>query len=342
MATITTPAASTEKLLSEWLPQVFISFRGADLRLGFIGFLKKALRENNIKYYIDEEEPRGARLEILFDRIKESQIALVFFSIQYAESEWCLDELLEIMKNMEKGKLRVIPVFFKVKPEDVKGQKKEFGVALYGEGRRRRPRMPQWEDALESVPTRMGLVFAGPSSEANFLAELIQRVKEVGAIILSERRVTASSFWNAALGSIAQSTKVLAKGRYKKLFRDTFETVPEEQLLNYFACHLSTSVGPVMGVLNISSAKLAYCSDKPISYENDGQTQWSYYKVVILLHELKEVNPATSTITPVEKYIQVISVDNQEFWFMEFLNYEGALTSLQDFLQAGALRSPVV
>lgn len=74
---------------------------------------------------------------------------------------------------------------------------------------------------------------------------------------------TAPSFADAAMGRIAQSTKVLAEGGYEKIFRQTFETVPEEQLLNSFACYLSTSAGPVMGVLYISSAKLAYCSDNP-------------------------------------------------------------------------------
>ncbi|KAF8079627.1 hypothetical protein N665_1012s0002 [Sinapis alba] len=151
---------------------------------------------------------------------------------------------------------------------------------------------------------------------------------------------TAPSFADAAMGRIAQSTKVLAEGGYEKIFRQTFETVPEEELLNSFACYLSTSAGPVMGVLYISSAKLAYCSDNPLSYKNGGQTEWSYYKVVIPLHQLKAVNPSTSIVNPAEKYIQVISVDNHEFWFMGFLNYEGAVTSLQEALQAGGgLRS---
>ncbi|CAL9233487.1 unnamed protein product [Arabidopsis halleri] len=150
---------------------------------------------------------------------------------------------------------------------------------------------------------------------------------------------TAPSFADAAMGRIAQSTKVFAEGGYEKIFRQTFETVPEEQLLNSFACYLSTSAGPVMGVLYISTAKLAYCSDNPLSYKNGDQTEWSYYKVVIPLHQLKAVNPSTSIVNPAEKYIQVISVDNHEFWFMGFLNYEGAVTSLQDSLQAGALRS---
>uniref|UniRef100_A0A1J3J609 GLABRA2 expression modulator n=1 Tax=Noccaea caerulescens TaxID=107243 RepID=A0A1J3J609_NOCCA len=151
---------------------------------------------------------------------------------------------------------------------------------------------------------------------------------------------TAPSFADAAMGRIAQSTKVLAEGGYEKIFRQTFETVPEEELLNSFACYLSTSAGPVMGVLYISSAKLAYCSDTPLSYKNGAQTEWSYYKVVIPLHQLKAVNPSTSIVNPAEKYIQVISVDNHEFWFMGFLNYEGAVTALQESLQAGGgLRS---
>ncbi|PSS17368.1 GEM-like protein [Actinidia chinensis var. chinensis] len=72
---------------------------------------------------------------------------------------------------------------------------------------------------------------------------------------------------DAAVGRIAQGTKVLADGDYDKIFRQTFETVPEEQLLKPYACYLSTSAGPVMGTLYISTAKLAFCSDNPLSYK---------------------------------------------------------------------------
>ncbi|KAK9285939.1 hypothetical protein L1049_025141 [Liquidambar formosana] len=145
---------------------------------------------------------------------------------------------------------------------------------------------------------------------------------------------TGPSFADAALGRIAQGTKVLAEGGYEKIFRQTFETVPEEQLQNSFACYLSTSAGPVMGVLYLSSAKLAFCSDNPLSYKTGGQTEWSYYKVVIPLHQLKAVNPSTSRANPAEKFIQVISVDNHEFWYMGFLNYDSAVKLLQEALQA--------
>ncbi|KAA8546745.1 hypothetical protein F0562_003174 [Nyssa sinensis] len=150
---------------------------------------------------------------------------------------------------------------------------------------------------------------------------------------------TAPSIADAALGRIAQGTKVLAEGGYEKIFRQTFETVPEEQLQNSYACYLSTSAGPVMGVLYVSTAKLAYCSDNPLSYKDGDKTEWSYYKVVIPLHQLKAVNPSSSRGNPTEKYIQVISVDNHEFWYMGFLNYDGAVKCLQDALQVGNLQS---
>lgn len=150
---------------------------------------------------------------------------------------------------------------------------------------------------------------------------------------------TSPSLAEAAMGRIAQGTKVLAEGGYENVFRQTFETVPGEKLQNSFACYLSTSAGPVMGILYVSTEKLAYCSDSPLPYKNGGQTEWSYYKVLIPLHQLKAVNPSSSRANPAEKYIQVISVDNLEFWFMSFLNYDGAVECLQDVLQARTLQT---
>jgi len=97
---------------------------------------------------------------------------------------------------------------------------------------------------------------------------------------------TGPSFADAAVGRIAQGTKVLAEGGYEKIFQQTFETVPEEKLVKTFACYLSTSAGPVMGVLYLSTAKLAFCSDNPLSYKVGEQSQWSYYKVCALCFSL--------------------------------------------------------
>ncbi|KAL8225479.1 hypothetical protein R6Q57_018036 [Mikania cordata] len=145
---------------------------------------------------------------------------------------------------------------------------------------------------------------------------------------------TGPSITDAAVGRIAQGTKALTEGGYEKIFATTFETVPDEKLLKYYPCYLSTSAGPVMGILYMSTAKLAFCSDNPLSYKVGEETQWSYYKVVIPLHQLKAVNASKSKANPAEKYIQIISVDNHEFWFMGFVSYDSAVKNLQGALQS--------
>lgn len=55
--------------------------------------------------------------------------------------------------------------------------------------------------------------------------------------------------------------------------------------------------------------------------------------MTVPLHQIKAVNPSANKENPAEKYIQVISPDNHEFWFVGFVNYEGAVTHLQEALQ---------
>ncbi|KAL4197221.1 hypothetical protein AMTRI_Chr04g250010 [Amborella trichopoda] len=149
----------------------------------------------------------------------------------------------------------------------------------------------------------------------------------------SSKMKTGPSVVDAAMGRIAQGTKVLAEGGYEKIFQQTFETLPGEKLLKSYACYLSTSAGPVMGILYLSTAKLAFCSDNPLSYKSGDQTEWTYYKVVIPLHQLRAINPSTSKVNPAEKYIQVVSIDNHEFWFMGFVTYDSAVKSLVEVLK---------
>ncbi|XP_039059363.1 GEM-like protein 1 isoform X2 [Hibiscus syriacus] len=163
-------------------------------------------------------------------------------------------------------------------------------------------------------------------------AEDTKKAKEIAGNMWQHLK-TGPSFADAAVGRIAQGTKVLAEGGYEKIFRTTFENAPEEQLLKTYACYLSTSAGPVMGVLYLSTQKLAFCSDNPLSYQAGAQTQWSYYKVVIPLNQLRAVNPSTSKANTAEKYIQIISVDDHEFWFMGFVHYDSAVKNLQQALQ---------
>ena len=54
--------------------------------------------------------------------------------------------------------------------------------------------------------------------------------------------------------------------------------------------------------------------------------------MAIPLHRLRAASPSASKLKPAEKFIQLVSMDRHEFWFMGFVNYDGAVASLQEAL----------
>ena len=53
-------------------------------------------------------------------------------------------------------------------------------------------------------------------------------------------------------------------------------------------------------------------------------------QVVISLPNLKALNPSTNKHNSTEKYIQIVTVDCHEFWFMGFVDYQKAVCNLQE------------
>ncbi|ESQ39604.1 hypothetical protein EUTSA_v10001121mg [Eutrema salsugineum] len=151
-------------------PQVFISFRGEDVRKNFISFLDPALRRANINVFIDENEFLGAELANLLTRIEESEIALVIFSENYADSDWCLDELAKMKERKDQGRLIVIPIFYNLDPSVVKELRGNFGDKFRDLKRRhlhQLERTQKWEEALVSIPDIKGMPRAEQSDRTD-------------------------------------------------------------------------------------------------------------------------------------------------------------------------------
>ena len=109
---------------------VFLSFRGEDTRLGFIGHLYNALCQCGINTFIDDNLQRGEEISArLLKIIESSRISIIVFSENYASSTWCLDELAKIIECKKYNQL-VRPVFYNVDPSEVRNQKGKFGKAL--------------------------------------------------------------------------------------------------------------------------------------------------------------------------------------------------------------------
>ncbi|CAA7014798.1 unnamed protein product [Microthlaspi erraticum] len=142
-------------------PQVFVSFRGVDVRETLVKYLLGAFKYQGVNVFIDANERAGMKLQNLFKRIEQSKLAVVIFSKRYADSDWCMEELAKIDELEKQGKLRVIPVFYYVTPSDVKNIQGEFGEGfgrLKKEFADKEPeKVLRWEASLKPIAEIKGL-----------------------------------------------------------------------------------------------------------------------------------------------------------------------------------------
>ena len=75
---------------------VFLSFRGEDTRKNFTDHLYATLVAYGIHTFRDDEElEKGGDIASDLSRaIEESRVFIIIFSKNYANSKWCLNELL--------------------------------------------------------------------------------------------------------------------------------------------------------------------------------------------------------------------------------------------------------
>lgn len=139
---------------SLWKYDVFLSFRGTDVRKGFLSHLYKALTDNGIHTFRDDTElQRGNFISpALLGAIEQSRFAVVVLSENYATSRWCLQELVHITDCLDKKRLELIPVFFGVDPSHVKRQSGNFAKAFAEHDKRPdTDKVESWRKAMSKV-----------------------------------------------------------------------------------------------------------------------------------------------------------------------------------------------
>ncbi|KAF8040297.1 hypothetical protein BT93_B2512 [Corymbia citriodora subsp. variegata] len=114
---VTYPSSSVSRR-----PEVFLSFRGVDMRRGFTDFLYAMLADVGISVFRDEEElERGREIDPqLIQAIEQSNISIPVISKEYVSSESSLMELEQMLQCMEKKNRIIIPIFYYVNPSDVR------------------------------------------------------------------------------------------------------------------------------------------------------------------------------------------------------------------------------
>ncbi|XP_042948558.1 disease resistance protein RPV1-like isoform X2 [Carya illinoinensis] len=141
--------------------EVFLSFRGEDTRKNFTDHLYSALRRVGIHTFRDEGElRRGENISTeLQNAIHGSKISIVVLSKGYADSKWCLNELVEIMYCAKIRGQTLLPVFYHVDPSDIRKQTGTFADAFARHEElfhNDMERVKGWREALREASSRSG------------------------------------------------------------------------------------------------------------------------------------------------------------------------------------------
>ncbi|CAL1363620.1 unnamed protein product [Linum trigynum] len=182
-----TPSSSSLVLPAKH--DVFISFRGKDVRDGFRSHLNSFLKHQKkfAVYEDDSDLERGEEITpSLLDAIERSACYIVIFSPNYADSPWCLDELVRIFDCVQRYGRRVVPVFYGgVDPSHVENQTGSFRKLPKGEtvGKIR-----SWKAALSNAAAISGFDSRVTRPESKLIEEIYRAVLQA----LSAQMVPAS------------------------------------------------------------------------------------------------------------------------------------------------------
>ncbi|CAN1325408.1 GEM-like protein 4, partial [Linum perenne] len=128
-------------------------------------------------------------------------------------------------------------------------------------------------------------------------------------------------------GKLSLGARILQVGGVKKVFRQLFSVSEGERLIKASQCYLSTTSGPIAGLL-----------DRSIQLSSpEGKSIRVHYKVVVPLEKIERANQSENMDKPSQKYMEIVTVDGFDFWFMGFLSYKKAFKYLEQAISSSRI-----
>lgn len=167
---------------------VFISHRGPEVKNTFAGYLYRDLCAHGLQPFLDREELRAGECidPQIEGAIKSAYVHIVILSPGFADSRWCLDELLLMLKKT--GDI-IIPIFYNVKPSEPRwANDGRYAQALTKHeqtGRYKRQTLGNWRNALKVVSYRVGFELD------TYNGDEVKLLEKVVGCVLKHRRKAA-------------------------------------------------------------------------------------------------------------------------------------------------------
>ncbi|KAG8642379.1 hypothetical protein MANES_12G083216v8 [Manihot esculenta] len=119
-----------------------------------------------------------------------------------------------------------------------------------------------------------------------------------------------------------------------KIFKQLFRVEEEEKLLNVSQLSLSSIASLIAGLLFISTYEVAFCCERPIKFSSTNiLNTWPYASIPFTkVRRVRRVRKSESMKNTSQKYMEIVTVDEFDFWFMSFLNYKKTFKYLESGL----------
>ncbi|CAN1280207.1 Disease resistance protein L6 [Linum perenne] len=161
--------------------EVFLSFRGPDVRTTFADYLYSGLVRSKIRTFRDEEELRKGETigPFLVQAITESKIYIPIFTKGYAASKWCLMELAKMVACWKQSKRHmVIAYFYYVDPRDVRHQDGPYKEPFEHHTQNHNPNIvKEWREALQEVDKMKGWHLTESQGQGEVIDEILSKVE---------------------------------------------------------------------------------------------------------------------------------------------------------------------
>nr|XP_017234741.1 PREDICTED: disease resistance protein RML1B-like isoform X2 [Daucus carota subsp. sativus] len=187
---------------------VFLSFKG-ETRNNFTCFLYEALKADGFIAFMDKSDICvGDELNsTIMEGIRSSMSAIIVFSQTYAESTWCLDELVLILERYKVSRYFILPIFYEVEIHDIKHQLGNYGIALEKHRARHNHKVEKWREALVEVGNIFGEQVEGANNGGGVYKSL-RKILESGNVVYEVRNCSDEPMYVSELKELLGKKKV--------------------------------------------------------------------------------------------------------------------------------------
>ncbi|GLJ34257.1 hypothetical protein SUGI_0688500 [Cryptomeria japonica] len=159
---------------------VFINHRGRDVKHKLASIIYHTLELVGLRAFLDVEELElgNSMPDEIEEAMRAAAVHIAIFSENYAQSPWCLAELSFMLKTGT----TILPIFYNVKPDDLRwvAQGKGLYAPAFSHHKKKRrycsSKLEEWERALHCVSYLSGYMLNENDDEGRLLKSIVNSV----------------------------------------------------------------------------------------------------------------------------------------------------------------------